>query len=358
MMQDPDLEMICLVVDALDECVTDLLKLLDLIIHTSESCARVKWLLSSRNELHIEQKLGSVAAQARLSLELKQNADQVSHAVDVYIDDKLSRLDSLEDDSLRDQIRDILRRKANGTFVWVALVVQELERPESWNPLQVAEEAPSGLYQLYDRMMDQIQQLKKSNSEVCWLLLSTATAAYRPLHLPEIGSLCGLSGQTSVLARNVRKIVAMCGSFLTIRDDQIYLIHQSAKDYLSDKERAAIFPSKGKAHYHMFSQSLKLLSLSLKRDMYGLTAPGFPIDEVQVPANDPLATTRYSCIYWVDHLCDWSSDSSESHGDTLQKGSAVDVLLRTKYLYWLEALSLCKSISKGIVSMEKLEALV
>lgn len=358
MVQDPDLEMICLIVDALDECITDLPKLLDLIIHTSELCARVKWLLSSRNELHIEQKLRSVAAQARLSLELKQNADQVSHAVDVYIDDKLSRLESLEDDSLRDQVRDILRRKANGTFLWVALVVQELERPENWDPLQVAEEAPPGLHQLYNRMVDQIQQLTKRNSEICRLLLSTATVAYRPLHLPEMGSLCGLSGQTSVLARNVRKIVAMCGSFLTIRDDQIYLIHQSAKDYLSDKERAAIFPSKGKAHYYIFSQSLKLMSLTLKRDMYGLAALGFPIDEVQVPADDPLATTRYSCIYWVDHLCDWSSDSSENHGDTLQKDGTIDIWLRKKYLYWLEALSLCKSISKGIVSMEKLEALV
>jgi hypothetical protein len=273
--QDPDLKMTYLVVDALDECFTDLPKLFDIIVYTSSSSARVKWLLSSRNELHTEQKLRSADEQTRLSLERKKNAEQIARAVNVYIDDKLSRLESLEDECVRDQVRDILRQKANGTFLWVALVVQELERPESWDPLQVAEEAPPGLYQLYDRMVNRIQQLTKRNSEICRLLLSTATVAYRPLHLPEMGSLCGLSGQTSVLARNVRKIVAMCGSFLTIRDDQIYLIHQSAKDYLSDKERAAIFPSKGKAHHYMFSQSLKLLSLTLKRDMYRLTALGF-----------------------------------------------------------------------------------
>lgn len=109
--------MTCLVVDALDECITDLPKLLDLIIHTLTLCAWVKWLISSRNELYIEQKLGSVVANARLSLELKQNADQVSHTIDVYINDRLSRLESLEEDSLRDQVRDILRQKANGTFL-------------------------------------------------------------------------------------------------------------------------------------------------------------------------------------------------------------------------------------------------
>ena len=211
---DPDLKSTYLVVDALDECIADLPRLLDIITSTSSSSARIKWLLSSRNELHIEQKLGSIDAQAKLSLELKQNAEQVSRAVDVYIDEKLSRIESLEDDNLRDQVQDILRRKADGTFLWVALVIHELERPESWDPLQVVEEVPSGLHQLYDRMATQIQQLRKRNSEICWLFLSTVSVVYRPLYLAELGSFCGLSGQVSQLTKNTRKIVAMCGSFL------------------------------------------------------------------------------------------------------------------------------------------------
>jgi hypothetical protein len=36
----------------------------------------------------------------------------------------------------------------------------------------------------------------------------------------------------------------------------------------------------------------------------------------------------------------------------------VDVFVRKKYLYWLEALSLCKSMSEGVLSMAKLEALI
>lgn len=295
MIQDRDLKMAYLVVDALDECVTDLPKLLDLVIHTLASSARVKWLLLSRNEMHIEQKLRCVDAKARLSLEPKKNAEQVSRAVDVYIDNKLSHLSSLQDDGLRGQVRDILRRKANGTFLWVALVVQELEEPESWDPLQVVKDAPLGLHELYNRMMNQIQQLKQRNSKICRILLATTCVAYRPLHLAEIGSLCGLSGQISVLTRNLRTIASMCGSFLTVRDGQVYLIHQSAKDYLS-KMRDADFPSQGGIHYNMFSKSLKIMSSTLRRDMYSLIAPGFPIDKVQVPVHDPLATMRYSCL--------------------------------------------------------------
>ena len=354
LLQDTDMDTIYLIVDALDECVTDLPKLLDFIVSTASS-TRVKWLLSSRNEHHIEQKLRSTHEQTRLSLELKDNAEQVSRAVHVYIDDKLSRLWSLQDDSLRDQVRHILRQKANGTFLWVALVIQELEKPESWDPLQVVEEVPADLQQLYARMVNQIQQLTKRNSEICRSILSITTIAYRPLHLAEIGSLCGLPGAISLVTQSIRTIVAMCGSFLTIRDDQVYLIHQSAKDYLlSDDARATIFQSLKKTHHDIFSRSLGLMLGTLQRDMYKFIAPGVPIDQVQ----DPLATLRYSCIHWADHLCDSASRNSTRQDDILHDYSDVQNFLKKKYLYWLEALSLCGSMSNGVTSMTKLEALL
>ncbi|KAF2197377.1 HET-domain-containing protein [Delitschia confertaspora ATCC 74209] len=355
--QDPTLKKIYLVIDALDECVTDLPKLLDFIVYASSTSVRVKWLLSSRNELHIEQRLRSADERMRLSLELKENAKQVSRAVNSYIDYKLSRLESLEDEDLRDRVRDILRRKANGTFLWVALVVQELERPESWDPLQVVDEVPAELHRLYDRMVNQIQQLSEKNSELCRRILSIATVVYRPLHLAEIGGLCGLPGQISVLTKNVRKIVAMCGSFLTVRDDQVYLIHQSAKDYLSDEARTTIFPCQAKTHHYIFLQSLELLSSTLRRDMYCLIAPAFPINLVQVPEQDPLGTTRYSCVHWVGHLWDSVSSETTRQNDNSEDGDAVYAFFEKKYLYWLEALSLCKSMSEGVISMTKLQTL-
>ena len=76
--------------------------------------------------------------------------------INIYNNNKLSRLKSVQEDKdLRSHVRDILHQKANGTFLWVALMVQELEDAESLDPLKVAEEAPSGLYQLYNRMVDQ-----------------------------------------------------------------------------------------------------------------------------------------------------------------------------------------------------------
>lgn len=354
MVQDEDLKTSYLIVDALDECAMDLPKLLDLIIRTAASSSRVKWLVSSRNEGHIEQKLKSVGDEAKLSLELKQNADQVARVVDAYIDHKLSCLESLKDDDLRGQVRDELRRKANGTFLWVALMMQELEKPESWDPLAVVEEAPAGLPQLYDRMMDQVQRLSPRNADICRSLLCTAVIAYRPLYLAEMGSLRSLPCRATALAETVRKVVAMCGSFLTIREEQVYLVHQSAKDYLSNKMRAAALPSESKMHHDLFTRSLELMSSTLKRDMYSLGKLGFSIDEAETPHPDPLATVRYSCVYWIDHLYDSKPRSWADGVDDLKVGGAINEFIKKKYLYWLEGLSLCRSIGKGVVSMAKL----
>jgi hypothetical protein len=193
---------------------------------------------------------------------------------------------------------------------------------------------------------------------MCRLLLSTVSVAYRPLHLAELGSLCKLRGPVSTLTANTRTLVAMCGSFLTIRDDQVYLIHQSAKDYLDDEARAAILLDKGEVHYKIFSQSLKLMSSTLKRDMYGLGALGCPIEKVTRPATDPLATARYSCVHWIDHLYESTINKNGRCNKDLQDDGTLHAFLQACYLYWLEALSLCKSISAGVAMMGKLEILL
>lgn len=97
--------------------------------------------------------------------------------------------------------------------------------------------------------------------------------------------------------------------------------------------RATVFQSQAEIHYNIFPQSLKLMSGTLERDMYGLISLGFPIDKVKVPAHDPLATTRCSCIYWVDHLNDAVLSKSTKRDESLGDGSALYVFLTDRYLY-------------------------
>ena len=106
--------------------------------------------------------------------------------------------------------------------------------------LEVLEDIPSGLTKVYDRMMKHIQQLQRRYSRRCLLALSEATLAYQPLHLREIHIIAGLQEEVQNL-EDLERITNMCGSFLSIRDNYVYFIHQSAKDYLTTNASALIF---------------------------------------------------------------------------------------------------------------------
>jgi hypothetical protein len=46
------------------------------------------------------------------------------------------------------------------------------------------------------------------------------------------------------------------------------------------------------------------MSSTLKRILYSLVVLDISIKEAVIPSSDLLATARYSCVYWVDHLYD------------------------------------------------------
>ena len=80
-LQDPSLDGAYLIVDRLDECVTDLPKLLDLIVQTSSISFHIKWIVSSHNWPDISERL----VNAGQNLSLKLNAESVSAAVIIFI---------------------------------------------------------------------------------------------------------------------------------------------------------------------------------------------------------------------------------------------------------------------------------
>ncbi|KAF2474924.1 uncharacterized protein BDR25DRAFT_214455 [Lindgomyces ingoldianus] len=338
-LQDPSLNSTYLIVDALDECVTDLPKLLDFIAQNLSVSSRIKWMVTSRNEAFIEQRLQLDDSGTRLSLELKENAAQVSWAVDSVLEK--------------------MQQKANGTFLWVSLVVKELKEVMTWEVLQVLEEVPTELKDVYRRMMKQIERLRRQYPELCRQVLSTVIAAYRPLRLQELHLLSGLPTQVQDVNQATTAIVKMCGSFLTIQEGSVYIIHQSARDFLSDEARHNIFPCGiGDVHHSIFSKSLQAMSKTLRRDMYSLRQLGYPAEYVKQPDPDPLAASRYSCVYWVDHLCNYHLSRSANRTSDLKDEGAINSFITKKFLYWLEALSLCKSIPHGVVAITRLETVV
>ncbi|KAK3946807.1 hypothetical protein QBC32DRAFT_387713 [Pseudoneurospora amorphoporcata] len=371
-LRDPSLRTTYLVIDALDECVkTDLPQLLDFIAQQSSSGSRVKWIVSSRNWPQIEERLEKAADKVKVSLEL--NAESVAVAVNAFILHKVDDLAGLKkyDPRTKETVQDYLCSNAQDTFLWVALVYQALTdlEVEEWHIEEILHTFPPGLDALYARMKQDISLSR--DSDICKDILAITAIVHRPISLDELATLVKLPNIIRNNPKFLGAIIGRCGSFLTLRERTIYFVHQSAKDFLlgnaSDKAGNPasqetfkwIFPSgKEDVNYTIFSRSLDAMSTTLRRDIYGLSAPGFSSDKVQVPNPDPLVTVRYSCVYWIDHLRNSVSGTNIKQHDRLQDNEVVYKFLKTKYLYWLEALSLLQAMPAGVVAIRKLEGLL
>jgi hypothetical protein len=193
---------------------------------------------------------------------------------------------------------------------------------------QVVDDIPTGLDDIYARIIDQIEQEAPRIREFCHLVLSAATLAYRPLQLLELGAVSGVPEKIAGKAKNLVTIIKRSGSFLTVRNERIYFVHQSAKDYLIGKGRQSIFSaSPAVAHRRIFTQSLQVIRKTLRRDIYSLGALGTPIKQAQPPDSDPLEVAQYAYIYWVDHL------RESGLYEDIQDISTIDTFLRTQCLY-------------------------
>jgi hypothetical protein len=114
-LRDSGLSTTYLIIDVLDECITDLSNLLDFIARQSSSSSRVKWIVSSRNWPDIEAQLERAGHKVRLSLEL--NATSVAAAVNIFIQRKVDQLSQEKQykPEVRSAVLQHLTSNANGT---------------------------------------------------------------------------------------------------------------------------------------------------------------------------------------------------------------------------------------------------
>ncbi|KAL6810698.1 WD40-repeat-containing domain protein [Trichoderma sp. SZMC 28013] len=352
-LNDPSLTDAILIIDALDECVKGLSHLLEFINQASCS-SRAKWLVSSRNWPIIEESLEDAMRGVKLCLEL--NESLITAAVQSFIRYKVQHLTEKKSYNKNTQIEieQYLMTNAHGTFLWVALVCQELADPRvrKRHTLQRLKSYPSGLDPLYKRMMQNIHD--SLDAEICRQILAIISVVYRPITLSELS--CLMEPHIDNDDDELKEMIGFCGSFLTIREETIYFIHQSAKDFLLAKVPDQILaPGIEHQHHTIFSRSLNQLGKVLHRDIYSLSLPGFSIKRVSSPDPDPLAPVRYSCIYWVDHLIASEHTRELSHEKIPRNEDMINIFFEKKYIYWLEALSLLRSLSEGVLAIQKLK---
>jgi hypothetical protein len=352
-LQDPNLERVYLVIDALDECVTDRDKLLDLILQESRSLSHVQWIFSSRKWHDIEVRLEGAERMVRLCLD--PNADYMMAAVEIYIRYKVGELARKKryKEKTKSAVFERLSSNANGTFLWAALVCKELETVPLYRTEKAIEQFPSGLVPFYKRMLEQVRNGKdKEDVALCEALLRTISVAIRPLQLDEVGYVAGFPYQIANDSQALKELIDLCGSFLVVREETIYFVHQSAKDFFTTSIGSSIFLS-GESMVHKQLANGLILDMSrlLKRDICGIGSPGVRVSELEretVKRSLPLHV-QYACLYWVKHL-----EQSERR---IHDGDQAHLFLQKYILYWLEAMSLIGEVYEGVRMIDSLRAL-
>ncbi|WXC44317.1 hypothetical protein QX201_004054 [Fusarium graminearum] len=353
-------------IDALDECIKDNDKLLDLIL---EICAnensKVKWLVSSRNWVEIEDTFMDESISSKrvvLSLEDDEEVEQsIQRAVEAFIKYKVEDLKKKKKHAeFPPEVNTIFTEKAGNTFLWVSLACKRLESKdvEPWQIPKILEDLPSGLRDLYRRMMQEIKD--SSHASQCRDILAVTTLVYRPLSLAELSSSAKSLSQHSTRLDALKRQVLRCKGFLVISDDMVSFVHQSAKDFLLEDQLAKEFvweadneellsKSFHRHHHGILLTMLQTMKKTLKHDIYDLKKPGVPVPLLdREDASDPLDSVEYACCYWADHI---SAFDDESASATLE-------FLKESVLYWLEACSLLGEVVTAVLAIQKLQNLV
>ena len=94
------------------------------------------------------------------------------------------------------------------------------------------------------------------------------------------------------------------------------------------------------------------MSNCLKQGICGIDSPGelaATIETSQVD-NRLSAEIQYACLHWIRH--------TQKSGAQLQDNDKVHLFLQRHLLHWLEALSLMRKLSEGILAIISLDSAV
>lgn len=312
MVHDPILGTTNCVLDGLDEC--DKVSL-EALVRKLEALFSTKFEKTSTcylNLIIVSRKLPDLALGTLLSAPCIQldadAADEVNHDICRFIQVKVNEL-SLHrhyPEQLRRHVENVLLSRAAGTFLWVGIVANELRKYTSSEVEKALELFPPGLERLYDRMLLQINDQRR---EIAAKILRWVVMAVRPLTLTELSTAIETPARHSLglgYVETIRDRVSYCGYFLTIKNNKVGLIHQSAKEYLL---RESPHPDPQLEYFRVKGQQANL-EITRKCLNYlqngvfaaGKVSQGARHDQLKdMPRMSAFPLTSYAAIYWPEH---------------------------------------------------------
>jgi hypothetical protein len=250
-------EAIYIVIDGLDECPAQERKILMDIIVSSRPNTRISWLIFSRYLPDIASSLVG----PNLVLRPTDNRKDMAMYVEQYVN--RSRL--LGSTKIRRQVIDTLSKTSTGIFLWVKLILQELEKQQDISGVvAVLQSPPLGMENLYQIILQTLDRtLNDQQSQLVSAIFGWVACASPPLTVIELAEAIRLSlpeiGETSdidlVLKKNCSGLVSVSSTGL------ICFIHETFHQYiLSDRCQSPFAVNRQEMHTKISKTCLSYLS--------------------------------------------------------------------------------------------------
>lgn len=348
---DPSAGNVICILDALDECKqSDRDKLIRMLenfyrssLGKSKTGSRLKFLVTSRPYDYIERQFRKLTNQIpTIRLAGEKESELISREIGVVIKAKVE--DIAEELNLSEEVKLSLHKRLsevpNRTYLWLHLIFDQLKEALGRTKkklLNVIDKLPKTVEQAYEEML-----VRCTEEEEARRVLQIIVAAKRPLTLCEIDVALEIRPNLTSYAEldlegdanREQWIRKSCGLFVSIVDSRIYLIHQTAKEFLI-RQKDEQYGPKGWRHSVDLQQSHRMLSEICITHLLLLRAYVTPYDGdgsirrwhsqvIQVAEDDPkkhasFAFLDYSAKHWVTHV----QQASISDIDWLEKASKL-----------------------------------
>ncbi|KAK4083548.1 uncharacterized protein Triagg1_1210 [Trichoderma aggressivum f. europaeum] len=304
-------------IDGLDECATvsAFFKL------ASQIPDAIRIFVTSRNTPEIERGISSIGSRAvPYHLSITDTAADIQAVIHTGL-----KLLSLHDIT---RLEPKLVEKASGSFLWIRLVLQELETAFTDEDVEeIINDIPYDLYQMYERILHTIQN-ERRRAKVAKSILFFVVLAVRPMTLDE---LC--HAMQYELGQNLHKmdqvIMRACSQFVTINHrNRVQIVHETARDFfLSEGLDSPLAIPRCQGHSRFAGLCISYLEAQFQHPS--------GTSELGVNSAHQNATAfflKYAATSFSQHLLEADNNSPKLF-------KSVVGFLNTKTLFWIEYLA-------------------
>ncbi|KAI0015721.1 hypothetical protein F4780DRAFT_50133 [Xylariomycetidae sp. FL0641] len=245
------------VIDALDEC--NKYHELFTMLKGLQPAFPLRIFITSRKVSDMQKMQNSLEASANVTCKEILPEDVVND-LEFYVHDRASNLPFGKLSETKDLVSSLLRR-ANACFLWVRLVLDELETVYSDESIvQVLDSIPEGMVPYYERTIRDMSE-NKHEKHIAKAILLWIVASSRSMTIDELSQALELDiGAKLGNAQNA--VEGLCGQLVTVDkvSGLVELVHPTVREFLLSESAGEFHVPKAYAHQRIAMTCLKLLS--------------------------------------------------------------------------------------------------